>query len=30
MQPTMMVDQAEFQAGVTAAIQAPALHNSQP
>lgn len=30
MQPTMVIDEAEFQAGVAAAIQAPSLHNSQP
>ena len=30
MQPTMAIDLAEFRAGVTAAIQAPSLHNSQP
>jgi nitroreductase len=30
MQPTTVIDQTEFAAGVAAAIQAPSMHNSQP
>lgn len=30
MQPTLVIDRLDFEAGVAAAIQAPSMHNSQP